>query len=322
MCGIAGLVHRDPSASADPGVVHAMMAALEHRGPDDEGSHFDGPVGLGHRRLSIIDVAGGRQPMCNEDGTLWIVFNGEIYNYVELRHELTRHHEFRTQSDTEVILHLYEELGERCVERLNGMFAFAIWDSRQKRLFAARDRLGVKPFYWHLNGEAFAFASEPKALISAGRMAAAPDAQGLEEYLTFQFCLGERTLFRDIQRLEPGHYLTLRPFQDSAPSIVRYWDFNYEIDAHHTEEYFADELLALLQDSIRIQLRSDVPVGAHLSGGHRPSPGSLLRGCPLAWRTAIVTSRSRRSADRRAPPARAALCAHRPACTSCRGCDR
>jgi asparagine synthase (glutamine-hydrolysing) len=260
-------VNRDPSAPAERELVHAMMDALAHRGPDDRGSYFDGPVGLGHRRLSIIDVDGGRQPMTNEDGTLWIVFNGEIYNYVELRRELTRHHEFRTQSDTEVILHLYEELGERCVERLNGMFAFAIWDSRQKRLFAARDRLGVKPFYWHMDGESFSFASEPKALLAAGRVGASADAQGLEEYLTFQFCLGDRTLFRGVQRLEPAHYLTFRPFQDTAPALVRYWDFNYEIDAHHTEEFFAEELLALLEDSIRLQLRSDVPVGAHLSGG-------------------------------------------------------
>ena len=267
MCGIAGILERSPDGTVDRAAVHAMMTAIAHRGPDDEGAWFDGPVGLGHRRLSIIDLASGRQPMTNEDGSLWIVFNGEIYNYVELRRELARHHSFRTQSDTEVILHLYEELGERCLERLNGMFAFAIWDARQQRLFAARDRLGIKPFYWCLSGERFAFASEPKALLAAGLARAEADQQGLEEYFTFQFCLGDRTLFKDIWRLEPGHYLSFRPFRDSEPAIVRYWDFGYEIDTHHTEEYFSDQLLTVLQDSVRLQLRSDVPVGAHLSGG-------------------------------------------------------
>jgi asparagine synthase (glutamine-hydrolysing) len=267
MCGIAGLIERDRHRPSDEGAVRMMMAALHHRGPDDEGTYFAGAVGLGHKRLSIIDLASGRQPMTNEDGTLWIVFNGEIYNYVELRRDLARHHTFRTQTDTEVILHLYEELGERCLDRLNGMFAFAIWDVRQERLFAARDRIGIKPFYWHLDGRRFSFASEPKALVAAGVVEPATDSQGLEEYLTFQFCLGERTLFKDVWRLEPGHYLTFRPFRDAEPSIVKYWDYNYEIDTHHTEEYYVEELLHVLQDAVRIQLRSDVPVGAHLSGG-------------------------------------------------------
>ncbi len=267
MCGIAGVMERDRARPADPAVVRAMMDALAHRGPDDEGTHFDGAVGLGHKRLSIIDLSTGHQPLTNEDGSLWIIFNGEIYNYLELRRDLTRNHTFRTHSDTEVLLHLYEESGERCLERLNGMFAFAIWDARQQRLFAARDRLGIKPFYWTMDAQRFAFASEPKALLAAGIVPAQADAQGLEEYLTFQLCLNERTLFKNIRRLEPGHYLSFRPFRDAEPSMVRYWDFNYELDTHHTEEYYAEQLLLLLQDSVRLQLRSDVPVGAHLSGG-------------------------------------------------------
>jgi len=267
MCGIAGIIERDLDARPDHERLAAMTAALSHRGPDDEGAYFAGPCGLGHKRLSIIDLETGRQPMCNEDESIWIVFNGEIYNYVELRQELSRHHQFRTQSDTEVILHLYEELGERCLERLNGMFSFAIWDERRQRLFAARDRLGIKPFYWHLGSDRLSFASEPKALVAGGCVAPEMDREGLQEYLTFQFCLGDRTLFSGIRRLEPGEYLVFRPGRDSAPSVARYWDIEYDVDTHHTEEYYVDRLLELLQDSVRLQLRSDVPVGAHLSGG-------------------------------------------------------
>jgi asparagine synthase (glutamine-hydrolysing) len=267
MCGIAGIVSRDRARTPDADRLRIMMDALEHRGPDGEGEWIDGPVALGHKRLAIIDLETGRQPMSNEDGSIWIVFNGEIYNYVELRRELVRHHNFRTQSDTEVILHLYEELGERCLERLNGMFAFAIWDARQQRLFAARDRVGIKPFYYSLDNEQLVFASEPKAMIAAGFTAPEPDAQGLEEYLTFQFCLGDRTLFRDIRKLEPGHYMTFRPTRDQQPAVVCYWDYKYELDFHHTDEYFREQLVWLLNDSIRMQLRSDVPVGAHCSGG-------------------------------------------------------
>ncbi len=267
MCGICGIISREQGGPVDRGSLETMMAALAHRGPDDEGVYLHGGVGLGHKRLSIIDLGTGHQPMTNEDGSVWIVFNGEIYNYLELRRDLVREHSFKTQSDTEVILHLYEEIGERCLERLNGMFSFAIWDARQQRLFAARDRLGIKPFYWHLGRDHLAFASEPKAILAAGLTTARPDSQGLEEYLTFQFCLGDRTMFDGIRRLEPGHYMTFRPLRDAEPAVVKYWDFNYEIDTHHTAEYYVDQLRTLLHDSVRLQLRSDVPVGAHLSGG-------------------------------------------------------
>ncbi len=267
MCGIAGIVNHDPDRPVEAARVGAMMAALHHRGPDDEGVHFEGPVGLGFKRLSIIDLASGNQPMCNEDGSVWIVFNGEIYNYLELRRDLARQHVFRSHSDTEVILHLYEDLGPDCLERLNGMFAFAIWDRRRGRLFAARDRLGIKPFYWHASPRGFAFASEPKALFAGGVVEPRPDHAGLEQYIAFQFCLGDRTMFEEVRRLEPGHYLTYRPGSDSAPTVSRYWGLGHEIDDQHSEEWFADQLLVLLQDSVRLQLRSDVPVGAHLSGG-------------------------------------------------------
>lgn len=267
MCGIAGIICRDRGQEPDADTLGVMLRFLAHRGPDDEGSHFNGPVALGCRRLAIIDLQAGHQPMCNEDASIWIVCNGEIYNYVELRAELAASHTFRTVSDTEVILHLYEDLGERCLERLNGMFAFAIWDARQQRIFAARDRIGIKPFYWTLTPEALVFASEPKALLAAGFAEPDPDPEGLQQYLTFQFCLGPRTLFRQISRLEPGHYLSFRPSRDSRPNVVRYWDYNFGMDDEHTEDYFRETLRELLADSIRLQLRSDVSVGAHLSGG-------------------------------------------------------
>lgn len=267
MCGIAGIIERDLAATVDRRALFSMMDALVHRGPDDSGVYVNGCTGLGHRRLSIIDLDGGHQPMTNEDESLWIVFNGEIYNYRELREDLQADHVFRSNSDTEVILHLYEELGERCLELLNGMFAFAIWDARRQLLFAARDRIGIKPFYWHIDGRHLIFASEPKAFFAAGLIEPEHDPNALEEYLTFQFCFGERTLFKNVHRLEPGHYLTFRPSRDGEPAIVRYWDFDYELDTHHTEEYYVEQLQQLLHDAVRMELRSDVPVGAHLSGG-------------------------------------------------------
>lgn len=267
MCGICGVICRDATRVADPIPVRRMMTALAHRGPDDADYWAAGPAALGFRRLAIIDLETGRQPMSNEDGSIWIVLNGEVYNYIELRKDLEGDHHFRTQSDTEVVLHLYEEMGERCVERLNGMFAFAIWDQRQGRLFAARDRLGIKPFYWMLVDGLLAFASEPKAFVAAGLLEPEADPAGLEQYLTFQYCLGAQTLFRGVQKLEPGHLLTFRPGQDEGPQVRAYWDLDYTLDTHHTEEYYTHEVLAIIQDSVRLQLRSDVPVGAHLSGG-------------------------------------------------------
>ena len=276
MCGIVGVVARNGGTSVAPGVVRDMLASIVHRGPDGTGTQFLGPAALGHQRLAIIDLETGAQPMSNEDGSIWITFNGEIYNYVELRQELARHHQFRTRSDTEVILHLYEELGERCLDRLNGMFSFAIWDVRQQRLFAARDRLGVKPFYWTMTPDALLFASEPKAILATGLVPAEVDHSALEEYLTFQFCLGENTLFRGIRKLEPGHFLSFRPERDREPAIVPYWAMHFELDFDHTEEYFRHTLSELVNDAVRIQLRSDVPLGAHCSGGMDSSSVVML----------------------------------------------
>jgi asparagine synthase (glutamine-hydrolysing) len=244
-----------------------MARAMRHRGPDDEGFYRDGNIALGHQRLSIIDTSPlGRQPMTNEDKQLWIVCNGEIYNYLELRQQLVgRGHRFRSHSDTEVILHLYEEEGPACVHRLNGMFAFAIWDRHERILFAARDRFGIKPFYYFFRDGTFAFASEIKALFQSGLLKPKLNLNGLADYLTFQLCLGKKTLFRNVYKLLPGHYLLLKP--DGTPDVQKYWDLDFAVDTNHTEEYFEHRLLMLLEDAVRIRLRADVPVGAHLSGG-------------------------------------------------------
>lgn len=257
-------------------VLKQMARTMRHRGPDDEGFYVDGNLGLGHQRLSIIDLSPvGRQPMCNEDETVWIVCNGEIYNYLELRAELTeKGHIFRSQSDTEVILHLYEDEGFDCVSRLNGMFAFAIWNSRKKVLFAARDHFGIKPFYYSLKNECFVFASEIKALLQTDLVQPVVNPEGILDYLTFQFCLDEKTLFKDIFKLPPGHILILKP--NGSLQLKKYWDLDFTIDTDSTEKYFEERLGELLENSIRIQLRADVPIGAHLSGGLDSSTTACL----------------------------------------------
>jgi len=267
MCGICGVCYLDRERPVDEVILTRMARSLRHRGPDDEGFYLDGNLGLAHRRLSIIDLSPlGRQPMSNEDDSLWLICNGEVYNYLELRQQLVaRGHHFRSHSDTEVILHLYEDEGPECVSRLNGMFAFAIWDARQRTLFAARDRFGIKPFYYTLNDSCFLFASEIKALFQTGLIQPRLNRAGLADYLTFQFCLGEKTLFQDVYRLLPGHTLLLKP--GGTLRLNKYWDLDFTVDTDHTENYFEHQLLRLLEDAVRLQLRSDVPIGAHLSGG-------------------------------------------------------
>src|SRR5439155_23967516 len=209
MCAIVGIVKLDPRERVDNAPLKRMRDILVHRGPDGAGLWSEGPVGLGHRRLAIVDVAGGHQPMANEDQTVWIVFNGEIYNHAELRPELeARGHRYRTRSDTETILHLYEEEGERCVERLRGMFAFAVWDRTRRRLLLARDRLGIKPLYYARTDRELLFASEIKALLAASPIRAEFNEAVLPEYLATRFVAGEETFFRGIRKLLPGHTLS------------------------------------------------------------------------------------------------------------------
>ena len=269
MCGIAGVLDL-AGRPVDREVPQRMIAAIAHRGPDATGVYVDRHVGLGHARLSIIDVAGGAQPMSIADGSLWITFNGEIFNYLELRDELLeKGHQFTTRSDTEVILHLYQEEGERCVERLNGQWAFAIWDATRQRLFLSRDRLGVRPLFYTENAGRFVFGSEVKALLECPGVDAQLDWGGLDEIFTFWCTLPGNTVFRNINQLPPGHSLVV---EDGRTTVCRHWKLDLapedgdEGDLRR-EDRLRDELLALLVDATRIRLRSDVPVGTYLSGG-------------------------------------------------------
>jgi asparagine synthase (glutamine-hydrolysing) len=279
MCGIVGIAHLDGTDVALP-LLTEMAATLDHRGPDDEGHLGEGPVGLYHKRLSIIDLETGHQPM-TADG-LTIVFNGEIYNYVELREVLRqRGHAFRTTSDTEVILESYREHGLSCVPELNGIFAFVLYDRHRHRLVAARDHFGVQPLYYWSDDRRVLFASEIKALLKHPAVRAEVDADALRDYLTFQFVLGDRTLFKGIRKVLPGHYHVL-DLRSGDVTTTTYWEPKFRLDWEHTESYFAGRLRALLEEAVRIQLRSDVPLGTHLSGGMDSSVITTLaaRGSP------------------------------------------
>lgn len=270
MCGICGIFNLEASRPVKESSLREMVEVLRHRGPDDEGYYIDSDhnIGFGHCRLSIIDISGSRQPMSNENGTIWLAYNGEVYNYLELRTPLlSKGHRFATHGDTEVVIHLYEELGEECVHRLNGMFAFAIWDKPRKKLFLARDRFGIKPLYYTFDGNRFVFASEIKAILREGSVRAEFNSEALLDYVHFQFCLGDRTFFRGVKKLLPGHVLSL-DLESGILQVKKYWDIPYEdIDLEHDEDYFADRILLLLENAVRLRLRSDVPLGTHLSGG-------------------------------------------------------
>ncbi len=272
MCGIAGFVspHReDPAAT-----LARMTSAIAHRGPD-AGTHFTlPPVYLGHRRLSIVDLAGGAQPMFNEDRTIAIVYNGEIFNHASLRPALEQAgHRYASHCDTETILHAYEEHGARCVDDFRGMFAFALWDGRRRELFCARDRLGIKPFYYFWDGTLFAFSSEIKALLEHPSIPASLDEEQIPEVLAFGYTAGEATLFRGIRKLMPGHHLTLS-LADTAPrlKIERYWDVpspsaTPAFDIPRSDEDWIRETRRRLEETVRMRLMSDVPLGMFLSGG-------------------------------------------------------
>lgn len=264
MCGIVGKLNIDSSPVAE-NLIRRMCALTIHRGPDDEGIYLDGALGLGMRRLSIIDVTGGRQPMSNEDGTVWIVCNGEIYNFPELRAALEKKgHHFATRSDIEVIVHLYEEVGERCVTQLNGMFAFALWDAQRQKLLLARDRLGKKPLHYALTRDGLVFASEIPPILEDPAVERRVNLLALQQYLKLWYVPGPLTMFEGILKLPPAHILACA---DGQVRLERYWDLDFSKKLTLSETEWSERILDLLQDAVRIRLLSDVPLDALLSGG-------------------------------------------------------
>lgn len=269
MCGIAGIVSLQQGRPPQPDELAAMVQALQHRGPDGNGTHIDGNVGFAHARLSIIDLAGGHQPIHNETRDVWITFNGEIFNHIELRRDLERRgHAFYTHSDTEVIVHLYEQHGDDFVQHLNGQFAIALWDARAKRLVLARDRTGIRPlFHATVNGRLL-FASEAKALFAVQGVPRRLDPLALAEVFTFWAPVGSRSVFEGVQSLPPGHIMVM---QGGKTSTRCYWDWDFPTEpideGGRSAGDYADELRELMIDAVRLQLRADVPVGAYLSGG-------------------------------------------------------
>ncbi len=259
MCGICGF-----SGFEDKALVRKMCKSLYHRGPDDDGFFHDKNVNLGVRRLSIIDVSGGHQPIHNEEQTAWIIFNGEIYNYLELREALEKKgHKFYTKSDTEVIIHCYEEFGLDCPKKLRGDFSFAIWDYEKKRLMLARDRLGVAPLYYAVLDKKIIFASEIKAILECKEVKKEIDYEGLHHYLTFQYIPSPLTIFRGIRKLPPGHVLV---FESGKCNISKYWDVESGI-TNFSEDYYSAKIMEILKESVKIRLMSEVPLGVYLSGG-------------------------------------------------------
>jgi asparagine synthase (glutamine-hydrolysing) len=266
MCGICGKFMFDKEATVSPALLRDMADAIRHRGPDDEGFYVSGQIGLGFRRLSIIDLSGGHQPLSNEDGTVWIVFNGEIYNYQAIRGELiAKGHTFKTKSDTEVIVHLYEEYGTDCVQRLRGMFAFAIWDDRERSLFLARDRVGIKPLYYFLDKKFIAFGSELKAMLADPVIPREVAPELIDRFLTYKYMPGGQTLLKNLFKLEPGHTLLAK---NRKVAVKRYWDLDFSgSDLQQPARDVQEEFLDLLDEAVQLHMISDVPVGFLLSGG-------------------------------------------------------
>lgn len=270
MCGIAGFVNFD-NQPADRSLVSRMARTLHYRGPDESGLYVDGPVALAHNRLSIIDLAGGKQPMGVLQGSLWITFNGEIFNYVELREDLIKKgHQFATRSDTEVILHLYQEYGADCVQHMNGQWAFAIWDTKKRKMFLSRDRVGVRPLFYTIAGRSFIFGSEVKAVLAHPAVDRKLNLVALGQVFTYWFPLAPNTPFEGIQELEPGHSMAV---ENGEIRVQRYWQLDFSpsdaarMDSPLAQEKYESEFCDLLLDATRIRLRADVPVGAYLSGG-------------------------------------------------------
>ena len=265
MCGICGIYQPERTSAIETSLLKRMGDSLRHRGPDDEGYYSGSGIGLAHRRLAIIDVAGGHQPLSNEDGTIWIVFNGEIYNFEALnRRYLSRGHTFKTRSDTETIVHLYEELGEACFAELDGMFSVALWDSRRKKLLLARDRIGKKPLFYSWNGQQLLFASEIKALWQAGGLSKEMDLEAFSDYFSFQYVPAPKTIYRHVRKLRPAHYIVV---EGSNLREIPYWDLSFSQTLELSESKWCEYFLQEYRLAVKSRLVSDVPLGAFLSAG-------------------------------------------------------
>lgn len=265
MCGIAGLYNIATQEPVAQSLIKSMTDTIAYRGPDAEGFFVSGSVGLGHRRLSIIDLEGGRQPMSNDDGTIWIVFNGEIYNFQELRNDLVKKgYRFKTRSDTEAIVYLYEEMGEQCFQHLRGMFSIAIWDARNQNLVLARDRVGKKPLFYAYDGARIAFGSELKAILQVPGIARDLDLEALSDYFSLLYVPAPKSIFKQVRKLRPGHYLVA-----SRQGIreIEYWDLSFSCTLELSEEEWCGRVLEAYREAVRIRMISDVPLGAFLSGG-------------------------------------------------------
>lgn len=268
MCGITGKIFFDKNRKISFNEIKRMTDVIEHRGPDDEGHFINDNVGLGFRRLSIIDLKTGHQPLSNFDGTLWITFNGEIYNFKEQRSALEKKgYKFKTNTDTEVIVNLYQEYGEKCVDYLRGMFAFVIWDDKKKQLFGARDRFGIKPFHYYIDKEKFIWASEIKSISASDNIIKDLNIESLDYYFAYGYMPREESIFYQIKKLKSGHSFVLRPHERNKIKIKPYWQIKFEPDYSKSEAYWKDSIYETLNEAVKMRMISDVPLGAFLSGG-------------------------------------------------------
>ena len=268
MCGITGKIYFDKNRRISLNELKGMTDVIRHRGPDDEGHYINENVGLGFRRLSIIDLKTGHQPLSNHDNTLWITFNGEIYNFKEQRSLLEKKvYKFKTNTDTEEIVNLYQEYGERCVEYLRGMFAFVIWDDKKKQLFGARDRFGIKPFYYFIDNEKFIWASEIKSISASESVSKKINLKSLDYYFAYGYMPREESIFSQIKKLKPAHFFVFKPYEKDKFKIKSYWEINFEPDYSKTESYWKEALYETLNEAVKMRMISDVPLGAFLSGG-------------------------------------------------------
>lgn len=268
MCGITGKIFFSKERNIEKAELKQMADVIQHRGPDDEGFYINKNVGLGFRRLSIIDLQTGHQPLSNDDGSKWIIFNGEIYNFVELRDELIKKgYSFKTKTDTEVILKMYEEYGVHCVDFLRGMFGFAIWNDEKKQLFCARDRFGIKPFYYYKDNEKLVFGSEIKSILKSGNVDKSLSDDALDSYFAFGYITSDLSIYKEIKKLQPAHYLLLSFAPEARIEIEKYWEILFEPDDSKTEQQWCEEIESALSESVKLHMIADVPLGAFLSGG-------------------------------------------------------